>query len=63
MGCIVFVDKDVADKIATMGFKYEESITTNGYTLYKFIDTPELRNLISSKFANTQYTKVNTVCC
>lgn len=63
MGSIIVVDKDVADKIAAMGFKYEESITTNGYTLYKFIDTPELRQTITSKYADTQYTKINTVYC
>lgn len=63
MGSIIVVDKDVAKKIAAMGFKYEESIATNGYTLYKFIDTPELRQIITGKYADAQYTKINTVYC
>ena len=55
MGTINFFDKNKADELAKMGFKYVEHKINANQVIYAFIDTPKLREAITGKFANNEF--------
>lgn len=54
-GTINFFDKGKADELAEMGFHYVEHKINVNQVVYSFVDTPKLREKISSKYAKTEY--------
>ena len=48
MGTINFLSKEQADKLSALGFKYVEQKINSEQIIYSFIDTPEIRKIISS---------------
>lgn len=61
MGSITFIDKTEADKLFAMGFTYTTTKSTNNVEMYQFIDTPEIRKIISGNFSNAKFYVGKTV--
>lgn len=61
MGSIIFIDKSKADKLKSKGFSYVESKTSDGMTVYSFIDTIEIRKALTTEFAKNDYAVTRTV--
>lgn len=62
MGTINILSKEQADKLSMLGFKYTEQKINSEQTVYSFIDTPEIREIVSSQFAKNEFYISNTVC-
>lgn len=62
MGTINILSKEQADKLSMLGFKYTEQKINSEQTVYSFIDTPEIRKIVSSQFAKNEFYISNTVC-
>ena len=62
MGTINILSKEQADKLFVLGFKYTEQKINSEQTVYSFIDTPEIRKIVSSQFAQNEFYISNTVC-
>ena len=62
MGTINFLSKEQADKLSALGFKYVEQKINSEQIVYSFIDTPEIRKIVSSQFAKNDFYIRNTVC-
>ena len=62
MGTINILSKEQADKLSVLGFKYTEQKINSEQTVYSFIDTPEIRKIVSSQFAKNDFHISNTVC-
>ena len=62
MGTINFLSKEQADKLSALGFKYVEREINSEQIVYSFIDTPEIREIVSSQFAKNDFFIRNTVC-
>ena len=62
MGTINFLSKEQADKLSALGFKYVEREINSEQIVYTFIDTPEIRKIVSSQFANNDFYISNIVC-
>ena len=45
-----------------MGFKYTEQRINPEQVVYSFIDTPEIRKVVSCQFAKNEFYISNTVC-
>ena len=45
-----------------LGFKYTEQKINSEQTVYSFIDTPEIRKIVSSQFANNDFYISDIVC-
>ena len=54
-GVLNFFDKSKADELADMGFKYTKHIINDNQTIYSFIDTPKLREIIISRYDKCEY--------
>lgn len=61
MGTINFLSKEKADMISTLGYNYTEHKINDEQIVYSFIDTPEIRKIISSHFANNEFYVSKTV--
>lgn len=61
MGSIVFIDKDKADKLKAHGFNYTINKSTNGQNMYSFVDTIEIRKILSSEFDKNDFIISRTV--
>lgn len=62
IGTINILSKDKADTLLSMGFKYTEQKIGNDRVVYSFIDTPEIRKIISSQFSSNEFYISKTVC-
>ena len=62
MGTINFLSKEQADKLSALGFKYVEREINSEQIVYTFIDTPEIRKIVSSQFAKNDFYISNIVC-
>ena len=62
MGTINILSKEQADKLSMLGFKYTEHKINSEQTVYSFIDTPEIRKMVSSQFTKNEFYISNTVC-
>lgn len=62
MGTINILSKEQADKLSVLGFKYTEQKINSEQTVYSFIDTPEIRKIVSSQFAKNDFYISNIVC-
>lgn len=45
-----------------MGFKYTEQKINDNQVVYSFIDTPEIRKVVSCQFAKNEFYISKTVC-
>lgn len=54
MGEIIIFEKDKADTLLSLGFRYIERDIDNRH-VYVFIQTPELIKKVSSKFDNINF--------
>lgn len=45
-----------------MGFKYTEQKVNDTQVVYSFIDTPEIRKVVSCQFAKNEFYISKTVC-
>lgn len=61
MGSIIFIDKSKAEKLKSKGFSYVESKSSDGTTVYSFIDTIEIRKALTTEFAKDDYAITKTV--
>ena len=61
MGSIIFLDKNKAEILKSKGFAYIKSTSSDGKELYKFIDTIEIRNILSSEFDKNDFIISRTV--
>lgn len=62
MGTINFLSKEQADKLSALGFKYVEREINSEQIVYTFIDTPEIRKIVSNQFAKNDFYISNIVC-
>lgn len=62
IGTINILSKEKADTLLSLGFKYTEQRINPEQVVYSFIDTPELRKLVSCQFANNEFYVSKTVC-
>ena len=49
IGTINILSKEKADTLLSMGFKYTEQKINDNQVVYSFIDTPEIRKVVSSR--------------
>ena len=61
MGSIIFIDKSKAEKLKSKGFSYVESKSSDGTTVYSFIDTIEIRKALTTEFAKNDYAITKTI--
>lgn len=61
MGTINILSKEKADMISALGFKYTPHKINSEQTVYSFMDTPEIRKIISKKFSNKDFFVGNSV--
>ena len=54
-GTINFFDKNKADELAKMGFKYVEHKINANQVIYAFIDTPKLREKLVGQYDKHEY--------
>ena len=62
IGTINILSKERADTLLAMGFKYTEQKIGNDRIVYSFIDTQEIRKIVSSQFSSNEFYISNTVC-
>ena len=62
MGTINFLSKEQADKLSVLGFKYVEQKINYEQIVYSFIDTPEIRKIVSSQFAKNDFYISDIIC-
>ena len=62
IGTINILSKEKADTLLSMGFKCTEQKINNNQVVYSFIDTPEIRNVISCQFAKNEFYISKNVC-
>ena len=62
MGTINFISKEQADKLSALGFKYVEQKINSEQIAYSFIDTPEIRKIVSRQFAKNDFYISDIVC-
>ena len=62
IGTINILSKEKADTLLSMGFKYTEQKINDNQVVYAFIDTPEIRKVVSCQFAKNEFYVSNTVC-
>ena len=62
IGTINILSKDKADTLLSMGFKYTEQKINDNQVVYSFIDTPEIRKVVSCQFAKNEFYVSKTVC-
>ena len=62
MGIINFLSKEQADKLSALGFKYVEQKINSEQIVYSFIDTPEIRKIVSRQFAKNDFYISDIVC-
>ena len=62
MGTINFLSKEQADKLSALGFKYVEKKINYEQIVYSFIDTPEIRKIVSRQFAKNDFYISDIVC-
>ena len=55
MGTINFLDKNKADELAKMGFRYVEHKINANQVIYAFIDTPKLREKLVGQYDKREY--------
>lgn len=61
MGTINILSKEKADMISVFGFKYIPHKINSEQTVYSFIDTPEIRKVISKEFSKNDFFVENSV--
>lgn len=61
-GTINFINKEQADILLSLGFRYTEQKINSEQMVYSFIDTPEIRKVITGKFEKNDFYVSNTVC-
>lgn len=61
MGEVIILDRDKADCLLSMGFKYIER-TIDGHVAYVFIQTPKLMKELSSKYDKGSFFINKNVC-
>ena len=62
IGTITLLSKEKADTLLSMGFKYTEQKVNDTQVVYSFIDTPEIRKVVSCQFAKNEFYISKTVC-
>ena len=62
IGTINILSKEKADTLLSMGFKYTEQRINPEQVVYSFIDTPEIRKIVSCQFAKNEFYISKTVC-
>ena len=62
IGEVIIMDKTKADTLLSLGFKYTEQRINPEQVVYSFIDTPEIRKVVSCQFAKNEFYISNTVC-
>lgn len=62
IGTINILSKEKADTLLSMGFKYTEQKINDNQVVYSFIDTPEIRKVVSCQFAKNEFYVSKTVC-
>ena len=62
IGTINILSKEKADTLLSMGFKYTEQKINDNQVVYAFIDTPEIRKVVSCQFAKNEFYISKTVC-
>ena len=62
IGTINILSKEKADTLLSMGFKYTEQKINDNQVVYVFIDTPEIRKVVSCQFAKNEFYISKTVC-
>ena len=62
IGTINILSKEKADTLLSMGFKYTEQKINDNQVVYSFIDTPEIRKIVSCQFAKNEFYISKTVC-
>ena len=62
MGTINFLSKEQANKLSALGFKYVEQKINYEQIVYSFIDTPEIRKIVSRQFAKNDFYISDIVC-
>ena len=62
IGTINILAKEKADTLLSMGFKYTEQKINDNQVVYSFIDTPEIRKVVSCQFAKNEFYVSKTVC-
>lgn len=60
MGEIIILDKNKAEQLKTMGFNCVED-NVSGTVVFKFINTTELRKVLSENFSSLQFFVSDTV--
>ena len=55
IGTINILSKEKADTLLSMGFKYTEQKINDTQVVYSFIDTPEIRKVVSCQFAKNEF--------
>ena len=62
IGTINILSKEKADTLLSMGFKYTEQKINDTQVVYSFIDTPEIRKVVSCQFAKNEFYISKTIC-
>ena len=62
IGTINILSKEKADTLLSMGFKYTEQKVNDTQVVYSFIDTPEIRKVVSCQFAKNEFYISKNVC-
>lgn len=62
IGTINILSKEKADILLSMGFKYTEQRINPEQVVYSFIDSPEIRKIVSCQFTKNEFYVSNTVC-
>lgn len=62
IGTINILSKEKADILLSLGFKYVKQNINAGQEIYSFIDTPEIRKLVSCQFEKKDFYITKTVC-
>ena len=62
IGTINILSKEKADTFLSMGFKYTEQKINDNQVIYSFIDTPEIRKVVSCQFAKNEFYISKNVC-
>ena len=61
IGTINILSKEKADTISALGFKYTPHKINAEQTVYSFVDTPEIRKVITKEFSNKDFYVDKTV--
>ena len=62
IGTINILSKEKADTLLSIGLKYTEQKVNDTQVVYSFIDTPEIRKVVSCQFAKNEFYISKTVC-